>query len=146
MLGEVGIALGDRVSPMLRNEPRTIGFLGVIIWRAYLVQRTKERRMDKRLKVGVLSALAVSSLAIGLGIALGQQTPPTENKGVSAKQIGAMELGPEIEGMAGRQLRLRVVTLDAGGVFAVHSHKDRPTIEYVLKGNATEFKGGAAKE
>ena len=102
--------------------------------------------MNKQLKLRMLSVLAALSLAIGLGIAVGQQTPPTESKGVSAKQIGALELGPEIEGMAGRQLRLRVVTLDTGGVFAVHSHKDRPTIEYILKGNVTEFKDGTAKE
>jgi quercetin dioxygenase-like cupin family protein len=54
-----------------------------------------------------------------------------------------MDLGPEIEGMAGRQLRLRVITMAPGGLFAEHNHRDRPTVEFVLSGSATEFRGSA---
>ena len=50
-----------------------------------------------------------------------------ETKGVTVKLLAAMDLGIEIEGMAGRQLRMRMVTIEAGGVFGpVHDHKDRP--------------------
>lgn len=101
--------------------------------------------MDSRSKRGLASTLGVSALAFGLGLAIGQQTPPTENNGVSVKPVGALELGPEIEGMAGRQLRFRVITLEPGGVFAVHNHKDRPTVEYLLKGDVTEFRGDTSK-
>lgn len=76
---------------------------------------------------------------------LAQIAPPGESKGVSAKVIGSLPLAPEFDQVEGRQLRLRVVTLAPGGVFAVHSHKDRPTVEYLLKGSATEFKGEASK-
>ena len=38
------------------------------------------------------------------------------------------------------------MTLAPGGVFAVHSHKDRPSVEYILKGTATEFRGDIRKE
>ncbi len=101
--------------------------------------------MDKRSKLGLMGMLTASALAFGLGLAVGQQTPPTENNGVAVKPVGLLELGPEIEGMAGRQLRFRVITLEPGGVFAVHNHKDRPTVEYLLKGDVIEFRGETAK-
>ena len=72
---------------------------------------------------------------------IAQIAPPTESKGVAAKLIGAVPLAPEISGIENRQLRMRVVTLAPGGVFAVHSHADRPSVEYVLKGQATEYIG-----
>ena len=50
-----------------------------------------------------------------------------ETKGVTVKLLAALDLGPEIEGMAGRQLRMRMVTIEPGGVFGpIHDHKDRP--------------------
>jgi hypothetical protein len=37
---------------------------------------------------------------------------------------------PEIEGMAGRQHRMRMVSFEPGGVFGpIHGHKDRPGIK-----------------
>jgi len=89
---------------------------------------------------------AVGTLAIPLVPAvLAQMAPPAESKGVAAKMIGALPLALEFDRVEGRQLRMRVVTLAPGGVFAVHSHKDRPSVEYVLKGRATEYQGEASK-
>jgi quercetin dioxygenase-like cupin family protein len=87
------------------------------------------------------------SLTFALGLAFGQtqQTPPTQNVGVATTRNVAIDLGPEIEGMAGRQLRLRLITLAPGGVFAEHSHVDRPTVEFVLTGDATEFRGATQR-
>jgi quercetin dioxygenase-like cupin family protein len=45
-----------------------------------------------------------------------------------------VELGPEIEGMAGRQLRMRVLTIEPGGYIGLHSHKDRPAVVYFMQG------------
>ena len=50
-----------------------------------------------------------------LGAASSQQTPPTENKGVLAKSLGAMDLGGEIDGLSGRQLRMRYITMRSAG-------------------------------
>ena len=86
------------------------------------------------------------TLVAGLGIAVGQQAPPTETKGMKAPVIASLDLGPEIEGMQGRQLRMRLLTLEPGGVVAVHSHKDRPTVVYLLLGTATLHEGGQVKE
>jgi quercetin dioxygenase-like cupin family protein len=92
----------------------------------------------------VLRALTVAVVTIG--VALSQQTPPTENKGVAAKPVGSIDLGAEIDGLSGRQLRMRYITLEPGGHFAVHNHKDRPTLEYILAGTVVEYRDGVAKE
>jgi quercetin dioxygenase-like cupin family protein len=70
-----------------------------------------------------------------------------KTKGVRVKQLASIELGPEIEGMAGRQLRMRMVTLKPGGVIGpVHSHTDRPGLVYILQGKITDHRNGVAKE
>jgi len=89
--------------------------------------------------VGVCALAA----GFGLGSAVGQQSPPTENKGLDAKIESTIDLGPDF---AGHQLRLRTITFEPGGVAAFHSHKDRPAFAYVLQGQLTELrKGGQAK-
>ena len=45
-----------------------------------------------------------------------EQVAP-ETKGVTAELLATVDLGPEIEGMAGRQLRLRMFTFEPGAVF-----------------------------
>jgi quercetin dioxygenase-like cupin family protein len=71
-----------------------------------------------------------------------EQAAP-ETKGVTAELLATVDLGPEIEGMAGRQLRMRMVTIEPGGVFGpVHDHKDRPGIVYVLQGTITDHRNG----
>ena len=70
-----------------------------------------------------------------------------ETKGVTVKLLAALDLGPEIEGMAGRQLRMRMVTIEPGGIFGpVHDHKDRPGMVYILQGTITDHRNGVAKE
>jgi len=70
-----------------------------------------------------------------------------ETKGVTVKQLAAIDLGPEIDGMAGRQLRMRIVTIEPGGVIGpVHNHKDRPGVVYILQGTITDHRNGLAKD
>jgi quercetin dioxygenase-like cupin family protein len=91
--------------------------------------------------------LTAVALAFGLGTAVGQQTPPKENKGLATEKTVTLDLGGEIEGMQGRQLRLRVLKLEPGGVIGIHSHKDRPAVAYLLDGTLTEHRdGGATKD
>jgi len=55
------------------------------------------------------------------------EQPAPETKGVTVEVLGTVDLGPEIEGMAGRELRMRMVTIEPGGVFGpIHDHRDRP--------------------
>lgn len=70
-----------------------------------------------------------------------------ETKGVTVKLLAALDLGPEIEGMAGRQLRMRMVTIEPGGVFGpIHDHKDRPGMVYILQGTITDHRDGVARD
>jgi quercetin dioxygenase-like cupin family protein len=75
-----------------------------------------------------------------------EQAAP-ETKGVAVKLLAALDLGPEIEGMAGRQLRMRLVTFAPGAVFGpVHDHRDRPGMVYILRGTITDHRSGVAKD
>ncbi len=75
-----------------------------------------------------------------------ERTAPA-TKGVTVKLLGTVDLGPEIEGMEGRQLRMRMVTIEPGGVFGpLHDHKGRPGIVYILQGTITDFRDGVATE
>ena len=68
-----------------------------------------------------------------------------ETKGVTAELLTTVDLGPEIEGMAGRQLRMRLFTFEPGAVLGpVHDHKDRPGIVYILQGTITDHRKGVA--
>ena len=76
---------------------------------------------------------------IGIGTAIGQQSPPKDNKGLNAKVVGTIDLAPD---MPNYQLRLRTITVDPGGVAGLHSHKDRPEFAYILEGTLTESREG----
>lgn len=74
-----------------------------------------------------------------------QATP--ETKGVTTELLAALDLGPEIEGMAGRQLRMRVVRMEPGGVYGpIHDHRDRPGLVYILEGTITDHRDGVATD
>lgn len=78
---------------------------------------------------------------------MGDEATAPETKGVSVELLGTVDLGPEIAGMAGRQLRLRRVTIEPGGVFGpLHDHKDRPGIVYILQGSITDHRDGVASD
>lgn len=66
-----------------------------------------------------------------------------ETKGVTVQALTAVDLGPEIHGLAGRQLRMRMVTIEPGGVFGpIHDHRDRPGVVYILQGTITDHRDG----
>lgn len=70
-----------------------------------------------------------------------------ETQGVSVQLLATVDLGPEIEGMAGRQLRMRMVTIEPGGVFGpLHDHEGRPGTVYILQGTITDRRDGVATD
>lgn len=93
-----------------------------------LVRRNK---MVRRLAISAVLAISVIS---GAQIANSEDTAPTGNKGFTASKTTVVDLGPEIEGMAGRQLRMRVLTIEPGGYIGLHSHEDRPAVVYFMQG------------
>ena len=94
--------------------------------------------MSFRTRLLIAGALA---LGFGMGIAVGQNAP-SETKGVQVSPPTALDLTDEIDGVSGRQLRLRVVTFEPGAQIALHSHKGRPGVAYVLKGALVEYVEG----
>ena len=70
-----------------------------------------------------------------------------ETKGVAVQVLAAVDLAAEIEGLDGRQLRLRMVTIEPGGVFGpIHDHAGRPGVVYVLQGTITDHRDGVATD
>jgi quercetin dioxygenase-like cupin family protein len=79
--------------------------------------------------------------------AMSDEEPVPETRGVTAELLATIDLGAEIEGMAGRQLRMRRFTFEPGAVFGpLHDHKDRPGIVFVLEGSITDHRDGTATD
>ena len=78
---------------------------------------------------------------------MGDEPVVPETRGVTIELVGAVDLGGEIEGMTGRQLRMRLVTMEPGAAFGpLHDHNDRPGIVYVLQGTITDHRDGLATD
>ena len=70
-----------------------------------------------------------------------------ENAGVTSELLATVDLGPEMEGMAGRQLRMRMFTFEPGAVFGpLHDHRGRPGVVYILEGTITDHRDGVATD
>jgi quercetin dioxygenase-like cupin family protein len=70
-----------------------------------------------------------------------------DTHGVTVELLTTVDLGPEIHGMDGRQLRMRKVTIEPGGVFGpIHDHIGRPGTVYVLQGTITDHRNGIATD
>lgn len=79
--------------------------------------------------------------------AMGAGEGPAETNGVTVELLGTLDLGTEIEGMAGRLLRMRMVTFEPGAVFGpMHDHKERPGMVYVLEGTITDHRDGVVTD
>ncbi len=57
--------------------------------------------------------------------------------------IGSVDLGSEI-GVAGRDLRLRRLIIQPGGVVPMHSHQGRPALIVTVRGEVSEYRSTCA--
>ncbi len=70
-----------------------------------------------------------------------------QTRGIEVQLLATVDLAGEIEGLDGRQLRLRLVTMEPGAVYGpLHDHVDRPGIVYILQGTITDHRDGTATE
>ena len=70
-----------------------------------------------------------------------------ETQGVTSEVLATVDLGPEIDGLAGRQFRKRKFTFAPGAVFGpMHDHKGRPGMVFILQGTITDHRDGVATE
>lgn len=90
------------------------------------------------MKLQSTAFVLLASLVMGCApfVALAEDAPK-DNKGYTASKTTVVDLGDEIEGMAGRELRLRLLTIEPGGHIGLHSHKDRPAVVYFMQGTDT---------
>ena len=102
--------------------------------------------MNKPQKFATIGIIVAAASVIGLKGGSAQPAAPTETKGVNIKMLEGVELGPQFEAMAGRQLRMRLITVEPGGVLGLHEHKDRPATDYVIQGAIVDHRGSDAKE
>ena len=70
-----------------------------------------------------------------------------ETRGITVELLDTVDLGTEIEGLTGRDFRIRKITIAPGGVFGpLHDHIDRPGLVYILQGTITDHRNGVATE
>lgn len=81
-------------------------------------------------------------LVFGFGYAAGQRQVPTADSGRSDELLRSLDLTNELSSSAGRPLRMRKITVQPGGVLALHDHVDRPAITYLLQGQMTYHQEG----
>lgn len=92
-----------------------------------------------------LAGLAGASPAVAGQCPAGQQIAnpladrATAPKDVSDDLLGSIDLGQEI-GVQGRDLRLRRLVVQPGGVVPFHSHDGRPALIITLSGEITEHR------
>jgi len=67
----------------------------------------------------------------------------TAPKDVTDDVLGSIDLGKEI-GVAGRDLRLRKLVVQPGGVVPFHSHEGRPALIITVSGEITEHRTSCA--
>ena len=70
-------------------------------------------------------------------------TGETMPKAVTDNVLGAIPLGDQI-GVDGRQLRLRRLVVQPGGVVPWHSHTGRPALIITIEGSITEYRSTCA--
>jgi quercetin dioxygenase-like cupin family protein len=92
---------------------------------------------------GVVFAAGLVSMLVGVALVQQSRSPPAESKGFRTEVLATLDLADEIEGMSGRQLRMRRITVEPGGQFAVHDHRNRPGLFYIQDGTITEYPEGA---
>jgi quercetin dioxygenase-like cupin family protein len=105
--------------------------------------------VSKSIPKAVLAVSAwIGSVALALlvGTAIGQSMPPKDNTGVKIGDPVALDLSPWAGDMKGRQLRIRKLEIQPGGIIGIHSHDDRPDVSYLVQGTLTEFRSGDFSE
>ena len=91
--------------------------------------------MKTALRIAAWSSVGLALFTAGL--ALGQQTGPTDYRGVDEEVLAAIDLAKEIDTIENRDLRVSRAIVAPGGHVGLHSHKGDPTIVYVVQGTLT---------
>ncbi|MCC6194061.1 MAG: cupin domain-containing protein [Burkholderiales bacterium] len=74
----------------------------------------------------------------------GQAPGPSQPKDVADAVRASTDLAKEPAAIAGRQFRLRELTIGPGGVVPWHSHDQRPAMIYIVSGEVVEYASNCA--
>ena len=128
----------------------TIGaaLAAVSLWARGRFGRSGETRRVRRLRrQGPDVGRGRSERTFGEERTMGNEQVAPESRGVAVEVLTTVDLGGEIEGMDGRHLRMRMVTIEPGGIFGpIHNHEGRPGTVYVLQGTITDHRNGVATD
>jgi quercetin dioxygenase-like cupin family protein len=91
-----------------------------------------------------MGLISCSASAVALAQGPSRESAPTESSGFEDVELRSIDLASEIDAVMGYKLRMRRLTLEPGGVIALHNHKDRPTVSYLIKGTLTSRSPGKA--
>jgi quercetin dioxygenase-like cupin family protein len=105
--------------------------------------RAASPQREEMMITKIVTVLAILTIGSARDIAAAQQAPAA-NKGVKAEALSALALGKQgLDDLSQRQMRMRRITIEPGGVAGFHSHKDRPALSYVMQGALTEHLKGS---
>lgn len=100
----------------------------------------------------VLVATASAAVALGAAAASAGECPagktgvdvrksgPTASSDVTDTVLSAIDVSKTSVPLPGYQLRIRRLVVQPGGIVAWHSHADRPSNIYILKGEISEYR------
>lgn len=88
-------------------------------------------------------ALAADGCPAGQMRANALPNAPTMPSNVTDDVIGSIDLAKEI-GVADRDLRLRKLVVQPGGIVPLHSHEGRPALIITVSGQVTEYRSTCA--
>lgn len=92
---------------------------------------------DKAAAIETSKVLTPWTAALSLG-------PLSQPRRGSAEALSGFALGKQgLDDLAQRQMRIRQITIEPGGVAGFPSHKDRPALTYIMKGSLTEHRKGS---
>jgi quercetin dioxygenase-like cupin family protein len=86
-----------------------------------------------RLAVPAMAVLA----AFVTGVAVGQSSVPYDDQSVEQTLLASIDIAKAVDHQEDRELRLSRVTIAPHGHIGLHSHKDDPTVVYIVSGTLT---------
>lgn len=94
------------------------------------------------MRTSFIASIVCGAFALACAAPLAKsEDAPKGNNGFTTPKSQSVDLGSEIEGMTGRQLRMRLLRIEPNGHIGIHSHKDRPSVVYFLQGTDTVTQG-----
>lgn len=110
-----------------------------------------------RTALKALAGVAIAALGLGAPAALAGECPPDQviaasmngdghgaSKDATDTVLASARLADHYPALAGRDFRLRYLTVAPGGEIAWHSHADRPAMIYITEGSITEYRSDCA--